>query len=94
MTGRRTAHPKGDSPRRCTGAVPYVEYDEVSAACADCGRLFPSEEALARHRRDAHAREESPREAPASPPVVCAVCRKRFRSVDALARHNRAQHTG
>jgi hypothetical protein len=34
--------------------MPFVEYDEVEAVCADCGRLFRSEEALELHRRESH----------------------------------------
>ncbi len=35
--------------------MPYVEYDEVEAVCADCGRPFRSEEALEEHRTTVHA---------------------------------------
>ncbi|HZY70271.1 MAG TPA: hypothetical protein VFF67_04750 [Thermoplasmata archaeon] len=38
--------------------MPYVEYDEVEAICPDCGMIFRSEEALARHRADVHPSEE------------------------------------
>ena len=34
--------------------MPYVEYDEVEAVCADCGRIFRSEDALEAHRRESH----------------------------------------
>jgi hypothetical protein len=38
--------------------MPYVEYDEVQATCSDCGRSFPSDEALAAHRAASHAIED------------------------------------
>jgi hypothetical protein len=45
--------------------MPYIEYDEVEAICADCGRIFRSEEALAIHREESHSgREETPRRDP------------------------------
>jgi C2H2-type zinc finger/Zinc finger, C2H2 type len=72
--------------------VPYVEYDEVEAACSDCGRLFRSEEALEAHRLEAHGGDPRPR-APPSRQVRCAVCHREFPSVSALARHNRSAHT-
>ncbi|HYK93033.1 MAG TPA: C2H2-type zinc finger protein [Thermoplasmata archaeon] len=72
--------------------MPYVEYDEVEAACSDCGRLFRSEEALAAHRSEAHAPDS--KSAPIRvAPVTCAVCHRRLASVSALARHNRSAHT-
>jgi len=75
--------------------APYVDYDEVGAVCSECGRQFPSDEALAAHREEAHAGVPSPAPAVrAAPQVRCAVCGHRFPSVSALARHNRAAHTG
>lgn len=74
--------------------VPFVDYDEARANCADCGRNFPSEEALAEHRRDTHDPAADRRKA--APPTVtvrCAVCGGQFRSVAALAAHNRDAHT-
>ncbi|MGA8663591.1 MAG: hypothetical protein WB809_00760 [Thermoplasmata archaeon] len=52
--------------------MPYVEYDEVEAVCADCGRIFRSEEALALHRQESHQTavrpaRRPPRQAPAAP---------------------------
>jgi hypothetical protein len=38
--------------------MPYVEYDEVQAACSDCGRIFRSEEALEAHRKESHEIED------------------------------------
>ena len=73
--------------------MPYVEYDEVEAACADCGRLFRSEEALASHRAEAHDPSPTPKEPPVTS-VRCAVCRRSFSSISALSRHNRTSHTG
>jgi C2H2-type zinc finger len=71
--------------------MPFVEYDEVQAACSDCGRQFPSEEALTAHRADSHAsapEERRPRR------VACSLCDRSFPSVGALAEHNRRHHTG
>jgi hypothetical protein len=34
--------------------MPYVEYDEVEAVCAECGRIFRSEDALALHQQESH----------------------------------------
>lgn len=73
--------------------MPYVEYDEVQAACSDCGRQFPSEEALAVHRREAHGGLESSGR-PTARSVECSVCHGRFRSTAALTEHNRRAHTG
>lgn len=72
--------------------VPFVEYDEVGAICTECGRTFPSPDALQAHRTESHAARESPR--PPAKAVRCTVCRARFPSTDALARHNRAAHLG
>lgn len=74
--------------------MPFVDYDEAQAVCSDCGRAFPSEEALAEHRRETH--DPSSGSDPGDPPraeVPCAVCGARFRSVAALAAHNRQAHT-
>ncbi|MGP8072266.1 MAG: hypothetical protein ACLPZM_03950 [Thermoplasmata archaeon] len=55
--------------------MPYVEYDEVEAVCAECGRIFRSEEALELHRRESHQTAVRPapaprrKRAPASPPA-------------------------
>lgn len=72
--------------------MPYVEYDEVGAACADCGRQFPSAEALEAHRADSHAGAELP--ARPKGPLRCSVCNRTFRSLGALAEHSRRDHSG
>ena len=72
--------------------MPYVEYDEVQAACSDCGRAFPSEESLDEHRREAHGGLDRPSTAPL-PRVACSVCQATFRSTAALTEHNRRAHT-
>jgi hypothetical protein len=43
------------NPYSLSRSMPYVEYDEVEAVCAECGRIFRSEEALEAHRRESHA---------------------------------------
>jgi len=73
--------------------MPYVEYDEVQAVCSDCGRIFPSDEALAAHRIEAHAGLEAPTDAPRAKQIECSVCHKKFRSTAALTDHNRKAHT-
>ena len=73
--------------------MPYVEYDEVEAICADCGRVFRSEEALADHRAEAHSGQEG-RSEHHHAPVRCSICRKTFRSTAALQEHNAKAHTG
>jgi hypothetical protein len=45
-------------------SMPYVEYDEVQAVCSDCGRIFPSEDALSAHRAESHAVEDVTAAAP------------------------------
>lgn len=47
--------------------MPYVEYDEAGAVCAECGRQFPDEEALDAHRRASHAIEDVTRRRPPPP---------------------------
>ncbi len=73
--------------------MPYVEYDEVEAICADCGRVFRSEEALADHRAEAHSGQEGGPPSPAVASVRCSLCQKRFRSATALQAHNAKAHT-
>ncbi len=73
--------------------MPYVEYDEVEAICADCGRVFRSEDALADHRAEAHSGKESAPEPPTAQ-VRCSLCQKMFRSAAALQEHNARAHTG
>jgi uncharacterized Zn-finger protein len=71
--------------------VPFVEYDEVEAACSECGRLFRSEDALRAHVSESHASEVP---APsAARPVACSVCGRRFPNLAGLAEHNRRTHT-
>ena len=74
--------------------MPYVEYDEVHSTCSDCGRLFPSEESLADHRRESHAGSEPARGAPPRREFECSVCHQRFRSTVNLTEHNRRAHMG
>jgi uncharacterized C2H2 Zn-finger protein len=73
--------------------VPYVEYDEVEAVCADCGRAFRSEEALADHRAEAHAGQQG-RDPPHAATIRCSLCQKKFRSAAGLQEHNAKAHTG
>ncbi len=73
--------------------MPYVEYDEVEAICADCGRVFRSEEALADHRAEAHAVAEKDTAPPTKAGVRCSLCQKRFRNAVALREHNARAHT-
>jgi hypothetical protein len=71
--------------------MPFVEYDEVGAACADCGRSFPSEEALAAHKAESHGHAPPAAKKQA---VECSVCHRKFPSIGQLAEHNRRAHTG
>jgi uncharacterized C2H2 Zn-finger protein len=75
--------------------MPYVEYDEVEAICADCGRIFRSEEALAAHRTESHAGLESP-EAPGKAEVRprCPECGESFDSAEAVRVHRKRSHRG
>ena len=70
--------------------MPYVEYDEVEAACPECGSLFRSTETLEAHRQEVHGGSASAPERPR--PVRCAVCGRTVRSVAALELHNRRAH--
>jgi len=73
--------------------MPYVEYDEVEAICADCGRTFRSEEALAAHREESHAgHEELQTPAPAGEGTNCPTCHRRFSSVASLEAHVARAH--
>ncbi len=71
--------------------MPFVEYDEVGAVCAECGRQFPNDEALATHKAESHGLAPP---APEKHAVVCSVCHKRFPSIGQLSEHNRRAHTG
>ena len=73
--------------------MPYVEYDEVEAICADCGRVFRSEDALAEHQAEAHAGQEATESSPDHEATVrCSLCRQKFRSATALREHNARAH--
>ena len=75
--------------------MPYVEYDEVEAVCANCGRIFRSEEALAAHREESHAGlDPSGRRAPRAPPVRCPECGSPFDSTEAARVHRQRVHHG
>ena len=80
---------QGHVPRE----MPYVEYDEVQAVCSDCGRIFPSDDALAAHRDEAHAGLAETPLPSAAKRVECSVCHARFRSTSALLTHSRKAHT-
>ena len=70
--------------------MPFVEYDEVRAACPECGRLFPTEEALHDHQADSHERA-APAEKRRS--ASCSICEKKFPTVGQLAEHSRRAHS-
>jgi Zinc finger, C2H2 type/Zinc-finger of C2H2 type len=74
--------------------MPYVDYDEVGAACADCGRLFRSAEDLEAHRRDSHvpARSSAPPK-PKTATLPCSLCNRKFFSIAALKDHTRHDHS-
>jgi DNA-directed RNA polymerase subunit RPC12/RpoP len=67
--------------------MPFVEYDEVEAICADCGRLFRSEDALAAHREESHATMDE------TAMVTCATCKETFPSETALRAHRADVHS-
>jgi len=74
--------------------MPYVEYDEVEAIFSHCGRVFPSEDALAEHQAEAHSgKEATERPVPQAPMVKCSLCTQKFRSTTALREHNARAHT-
>ncbi|MCI4352841.1 MAG: C2H2-type zinc finger protein [Thermoplasmata archaeon] len=74
--------------------MPYVEYDEVGASCAECGRLFRSAEDLDAHRRESHvaARTAAPAKSRV-PTLACSICTRKFYSVAALQDHTRKDHS-
>lgn len=74
--------------------MPYVDYDEVGAACSDCGRLFRSAEDLEAHRRESHlpARASAPPKR-ASASLPCSLCSRKFYSIAALQDHTRRDHS-
>jgi DNA-directed RNA polymerase subunit RPC12/RpoP len=75
--------------------MPYVEYDEVEAICADCGRIFRSEEALTAHREEAHAgldRREHPHALLSPARATCATCGREFDSATVLRSHAARSH--
>ena len=74
--------------------MPYVEYDEVGAACAECGRLFRSADDLEEHRRESHpvARAvANPK--PRRPTLPCSLCSRKFYSIAALQDHTHHDHS-
>jgi hypothetical protein len=74
--------------------MPYVEYDEVGAACAECGRLFRSADDLEAHRRESHAPARSTDAAkPHKPTLPCSLCSRKFYSIAALQDHTRHDHS-
>lgn len=74
--------------------MPYVEYDEVGAACAECGRLFRSADDLEEHRKESHGPNPAGPEAKAHRPTLpCSLCSRRFYSVAALQDHTRRDHS-
>jgi Zinc finger, C2H2 type/C2H2-type zinc finger len=74
--------------------MPYVDYDEVGAACAECGRLFRSSEDLDAHRRESHptARLSAPAK-PKSATLPCSLCSRKFYSIAALKEHTHRDHS-
>ena len=72
--------------------MPFVEYDEVEAACAECGRLFRSDEALQAHVLESHSSTVPARAE--TRPVACSVCGRTFPNLPGLSEHNRRAHTG
>lgn len=74
--------------------MPYVDYDEVEAACAECGRLFRSPEDLEEHRRESHAPTRStasPKQR--KPTLACSICSRKFYSIGALQDHTHHDHS-
>jgi DNA-directed RNA polymerase subunit RPC12/RpoP len=74
--------------------MPYVDYDEVEAACADCGRLFRSPEDLESHRQETHprARATGPVQ-PRTATLPCSLCSRKFFSIAALKEHTQRDHS-
>ena len=72
--------------------MPYVEYDEVEAICADCGRIFRSEDALAAHREESHSGGEFAAAPPSSDGLKCLVCGRIFDSPTMLRAHSAKSH--
>jgi DNA-directed RNA polymerase subunit RPC12/RpoP len=66
--------------------MPFVEYDEVEAICADCGRLFRSEDALAAHREESHTGHDE------APTLTCPTCQRKLPSESALRAHRARDH--
>ncbi|MFZ0831328.1 MAG: C2H2-type zinc finger protein [Thermoplasmata archaeon] len=74
--------------------MPYVEYDEVGAACAECGRLFRSADDLEAHRKESHAPAPSaPGTKPRHPTLSCSLCSRKFYSIAALQDHTHHDHS-
>jgi DNA-directed RNA polymerase subunit RPC12/RpoP len=72
--------------------MPYVEYDEVEAVCADCGRIFRSEEALAAHRDESHSERAPPAPRAPAPSPRCPECGRELDSAEALRVHRARTH--
>lgn len=74
--------------------MPYVDYDEVEAACAECGRLFRTPEDLDAHRRETHPQARaSPPLKPRSATLPCSLCSRKFYSIAALKEHTQRDHS-
>lgn len=74
--------------------MPYVDYDEVGAACADCGRLFRSAEDLEAHRRESHpVAQVRSTSKPRKATLPCSLCSQKFFSIAALEDHTRRDHS-
>jgi hypothetical protein len=74
--------------------MPYVEYDEVGAVCAECGRNFRSADDLEAHRQESHgppstATADKHRE----PTLGCSLCSRKFYSIGTLESHTRRDHS-
>ncbi|MCI4346792.1 MAG: C2H2-type zinc finger protein [Thermoplasmata archaeon] len=75
--------------------MPYVEYDEVGAACSECGRPFRSEEDLEEHRLEVHAAEGEFLPLPPKAHLrACPVCGERLAGSSAFRVHRRTAHRG
>ncbi|MCI4344383.1 MAG: C2H2-type zinc finger protein [Thermoplasmata archaeon] len=74
--------------------MPYVEYDEVEAVCAECGMTFRSEEALEGHRIQVHlpARPTSGSNPTRPEPLRCGACEQLFNTPAAFRDHQRIVH--
>jgi hypothetical protein len=82
------------SPLGLSRGMPYIEYDEVGAVCADCGMTFRTDEALSTHRAQVHTSgDRDVASAPSRPaPLRCGSCQQLFSSPSAFQDHNRIVH--